>query len=178
MNQRESGIFLGLGSNSGDRLTHIRAAVDLLDSTADISIRKSSSVFVSPAWGGVEQEDFLNAVIEIETILNPQELLKTVKNLEKKIGRKKSAVRWGPRIIDIDILVYGQRIINTPELTIPHRYCSERLFVLTPLVEIAPGLIHPETGVSFAEYLHRLQQKTKKTEETCSIYKATNPRRP
>ncbi len=131
-------IFLGLGSNVGDREKNLHAAVDLLKENQVRIIRLSTIIETSPV-GGVPQGDFLNAVLKAETDLNPEELLALCQSIEKKLGRIKT-VRNGPRTIDLDILYYAQEKIVTPELIIPHPRIQERDFVLIPLKEIAPDL--------------------------------------
>ena len=132
--------YLGLGSNLGDREANLRRAIDLLKEK--VWINKVSSLYETEPLGWGPQPLFLNAVCQGTTFLSPQELLAFIKSIEKAMGRAES-FRNAPRIIDIDILLYSDRIINTPELTIPHPRLEERAFVLVPLAEIAPELVHP-----------------------------------
>ena len=127
--------YLAVGSNLGNRRKNIKKALDYLAKTKGIKIEKASRIYETKAIGGVAQGKFLNAAIKIKTSLTPQLLLKTVKNIEKDLGRKKT-VRWGPREIDLDILLYGNKFIKIKNLVIPHPRMFEREFVLRPLREI------------------------------------------
>jgi len=127
--------YIGLGSNLGDRKKNIKKALDYLAGTKGIKIEKISGIYETDAVGGPPQGRFLNAAIKIKTSLSPQLLLKTIKKIEKKSGRRES-VRWGPRQIDLDILLYASKIIKTRGLTVPHPRMFEREFVLKPLREI------------------------------------------
>ena len=141
-------IYLALGTNLGDRIANLQTAINLLSSKAIIV--QESSVYVTPPWGIVDQPDFLNQVIEISTNLTPSCLLRSIKDIELKMGRQKT-IRNGPRLIDLDILFYGAQVINKKALTIPHPRLHERAFVLVPLYEIAPDFVHPvlnETATS------------------------------
>lgn len=113
-------------------------------------ITKRSGIYETKPWGNVKQSNFFNMCIEFRTTLNPQELLTKIKNVEVQLGRVKRE-KWGPREIDIDILFYEDQIISDPELTIPHKYLHERAFVLIPLAEIAPNLVHPILRASISE---------------------------
>lgn len=133
-------IFIGLGSNLGDRIANIRAALQLMEQ-AGIRVLKTSSLYeTEPA--GPPQPDYLNAVCLVETPLSPENLLVALKKIEKEAGRVPRQ-RWGPREIDLDVLLYGDLIIETPDLSIPHKEILNRPFVLIPLLEIAPGLELP-----------------------------------
>jgi 2-amino-4-hydroxy-6-hydroxymethyldihydropteridine diphosphokinase len=134
-------IYLGIGSNMGDRQAHCRNAIERLKDKG-IVIKKASSMCETKPWGLEEQPDFINMAVEAETGLSPEELLKTLKEVEKEIGRKET-VRWGPRIIDLDILFYDDIVINMEHLHIPHPLLHRRDFVLLPLSEIAPDKTHP-----------------------------------
>jgi 2-amino-4-hydroxy-6-hydroxymethyldihydropteridine diphosphokinase len=131
--------FIGVGSNLGDRIRNIQKAIELLKEEK-IRILKVSTLIETKPVGGPKQGKFLNGVLEIETKLQPVKLLKTLKSIEKKIGRRKT-VRNDPRIIDLDILLYDDKIINSPHLTIPHPRMHERSFVINPLKEIAPEIV-------------------------------------
>jgi 2-amino-4-hydroxy-6-hydroxymethyldihydropteridine diphosphokinase len=135
-------IYLALGSNVGNSKRHFARALELLkDQVSDIV---ASPYYVTRAVGYTEQADFVNGVIQGETTLTPRELLAYVKAIEKEVGRVER-FRWGPREIDIDIIFYGNDIINEPGLHIPHERFRERDFVLRPLCDIAPGFIDPVT---------------------------------
>ena len=128
---------LGLGSNLGDRRRNLERAVAQLDGTPGVRVKRVSSFRVTPPFGVQDQPEFLNGVVEIETDLDPTELLAAVKAIEKALGRL-PAYRWGPRLIDIDILLYDRLRWESPELTIPHPGILERPFVREPLAELAP----------------------------------------
>lgn len=133
--------YIGIGSNLGDRVKNCLSAVELMEKE-HITVIKRSSIYETEPWGVNNQPLFLNMVVEIETVMNPVELLNILKDIEKKLGRKNS-YHWGPRIIDLDILLFDNLIVNMDNLRIPHPLLHERDFVLRPLKEIAPGIIHP-----------------------------------
>lgn len=149
MIQQQSKVYLSLGGNLGDRLAVLCKAVKCLQAVTGIAVVHVSRVYETAPWGVTEQPKFLNIAIEIETAFSPLELLHIVKELEKDLGRG-SGIRWGPRMVDIDIILFGDATIRTPELTVPHAHFRERHFVLTPLAEIAPEAIDPETGHTMA----------------------------
>ncbi|MFN0014519.1 MAG: 2-amino-4-hydroxy-6-hydroxymethyldihydropteridine diphosphokinase [Saprospiraceae bacterium] len=134
-------VFLGLGSNVGDRAANLRAAYDLIHRTIG-KVAKRSHVYETEPWGNVDQDTFLNQVIMINTTMDPRELLEAITKIERQLGRVKKE-KWGPRIIDVDILFYGKRVIRDKGLDIPHPELHKRAFVLAPLLEIAPDLEHP-----------------------------------
>lgn len=134
-------VYIGIGSNLGDRHKNCLRAVDLLKKSG-LSVTQQSSVHETEPWGRTEQPAFLNMAVEIETRLAAIELLSLLKNIEKEMGRQ-DTVRWCPRIIDLDILLYNDITLNTEALTIPHPLMHEREFVLAPLAELAEDLIHP-----------------------------------
>ena len=134
-------VFLHTGSNQGNREINLRKALEFISSEIG-DIIMSSSIYETEAWGVKAQPDFYNQVIHLNTKLNPIELLNRLQSIEKKIGKPK-AYKWGPRQIDIDILLFDQEIINSDILVIPHPQMAKRNFVLIPLVEIAGELIHP-----------------------------------
>ena len=135
-----STIYLGLGTNLGDRIANLDQAIESL--TERVEITGVSAVYETDAWGLEEQPDFLNMCVAGETNLSPNALLQFVKQLESLLGRVPSE-RWGPRLIDIDILFYDQFIMQELELTIPHKGVADRATVLVPLSDIAPELLHP-----------------------------------
>ena len=149
--------YLGLGSNVSDRIGMIARAVACLVSRGDVVVRRLSSMYETKPWGEEDQRDFVNAVAEVDTHLSPKELLTRVKCIEKDMGRSPSS-RWGPRLIDIDILLYGKELVTEQDLKIPHPFVCERGFVLAPLVEIAPDLVHPVTGRSVRGYLEDIEE--------------------
>jgi 2-amino-4-hydroxy-6-hydroxymethyldihydropteridine diphosphokinase len=132
--------YLALGTNLGDRPANLRAAIDA--SSAFIVLGQSSNIYETPPWGVEDQPAFLNMAVKCESALEPESLLKRLKQLEVQIGREKS-FRWGPRLIDMDILFYDDLILESETLTIPHPRLHERAFVLVPLMDIAPELVHP-----------------------------------
>jgi 2-amino-4-hydroxy-6-hydroxymethyldihydropteridine diphosphokinase len=132
-------VGLSLGSNIGDKPKNIRCAFALLEERGIIRLRSVSSIYRTPPWGYEAQEFFANACALGETRMAPLELLAAVNAIEKDMGRKPS-IRWGPRLIDIDILFYGAESIEDPKLSLPHKSLFERTFVLIPLAEIAPAL--------------------------------------
>jgi len=132
--------YIGLGSNLGDKKVNCGKALALL-SRAGRLVRVSSFYCTEPV-GYEDQEDFVNAVAEVETALSPRELLAVCREIENELGRKRE-LRWGPRIIDLDILLFGELVVNAPGLAIPHPSMQERRFVLVPLCEIAPRAVHP-----------------------------------
>jgi len=130
-------VFLGLGSNEGDVQANMHRAIEELRKLSGTTLEACSTFVETEPWGVTDQSSFLNAVIEVRTPLKPSELLSAIKRIEGALGRNPT-YRWGPRVIDIDILVYGHRTVVTPELVIPHQYAAQRDFVMRPLREIAP----------------------------------------
>jgi len=138
-------VFLGLGSNVGDRLSYLRQSVEALDAVAGVVVHTCSSIYETEPWGQENQPSFLNQIIEIYTDLDANVLLQHCRNIEKKLGRKKGN-KWGSRIIDLDILLYGQMTMRTDTLQIPHPQLANRRFVLEPLAEIDASVIVPEVN--------------------------------
>jgi 2-amino-4-hydroxy-6-hydroxymethyldihydropteridine diphosphokinase len=141
-------IYLSLGSNIGDRAVNLKQAITSL--APQMRVRKKSHVYETQPWGYTEQDLFLNQAVKATTILEPEPLLKHLKRLEVALGRK-ATFRYGPRLIDIDILFYDDLILETPTVAIPHPHLHERGFVLLPLMDIAPDLIHPVMRRSIRE---------------------------
>ena len=135
-------VYLGLGSNVGDREEYIEQSVFLLEKNPSITVTRRSTNYETEAEGGGDQPPFINAAVEIKTTLAPQKLLEVCQEIEAALGRERE-LEWGPRTIDIDILLYNGQIISDEKLQIPHPLLHERLFVLKPLREIAPNVLHP-----------------------------------
>ena len=134
-------VFVGLGTKVGDDLQHnLREAIQAIGTLPQTEVVRVSSFLDTEPWGAPNQPRFLNAVAEIRTELEPLALLQGLKRLETQLGRIPS-YQWGPRLIDFDIILYGQRVVDLPELKIPHPHYREREFVMTPLREIAPDII-------------------------------------
>lgn len=148
-------VYLALGSNLGDRLANLQAAEAAL--APEIRLLAASPVYETPPWGVVDQPAFLNQVLQVETELDPPALLQRIKQLERDLGRQPS-VRYGPRQIDIDILFYGDLIFNSLVLSIPHPRLDERAFVLAPLADLAPDLLHPVLGLSVRQMLEKVDR--------------------
>jgi 2-amino-4-hydroxy-6-hydroxymethyldihydropteridine diphosphokinase len=149
--------YLGLGSNVGDRAGWIGRATACLAAGGDIVLKKVSGLYVTKPWGRLDQADFLNAVAEVETHGSPRDLLTAAKAVERGLGRVHRD-KWGPREIDIDILLYGNKVVEDGDLVIPHPMLCERAFVLVPLLEIAPDLVHPRTGIRVEAYLREIEK--------------------
>jgi 2-amino-4-hydroxy-6-hydroxymethyldihydropteridine diphosphokinase len=175
--------YLGLGSNLGRREANLKEAISRLYAgwsrfpaanagltvpphpqgvegrrglPTGIQVLRTSPVYETAPWGYTDQPDFLNCVLEVRAFLSPQELLSSVKGLEQAMGRQ-PGVRYGPRLIDVDILLYGETTVDLPDLKIPHPGLHQRAFVLVPLAEIATGLVHPTLGITIGELAHRVQ---------------------
>jgi 2-amino-4-hydroxy-6-hydroxymethyldihydropteridine diphosphokinase len=147
--------WLGLGANLQQPERQLKLALENLGKAKDISVLEVSSFYRSKPWGDEQQDDFINAVTLIETSLEPLALLHLLQSIENDMGRYRDGRRWGPRVIDIDLLLYGQQSIQSPELKVPHPHMHERAFVLQPLLELDPGLEIPGRG-GVKEYLSRL----------------------
>ena len=135
--------YVGLGSNLDDPTAQIARAIDALDALPDTRLRAVSSFYRNPPMGPQDQPDYVNAVVAIDTGLAPRDLLSAMQAIERMQGRDRSAQRWGPRTIDLDLLVYGDEVLSEDHLNVPHPGIAERAFVLVPLAEIAPQLTIP-----------------------------------
>lgn len=156
--------YLGLGSNLGDREASLREALRKLESP-DLRLIRVSSLYETEPVGYARQGWFLNLCAEVETTLFPKQLLQRTQRVEREMGRRRT-IKDGPRVIDVDILLFGNAIIETKELQVPHPRYRERRFVLAPLAELKPTLRDPETGRSVAEMLADLQNQTVKVAGT------------
>ena len=148
-------IHLGLGTNLGNRKKNLATSIYLIEESVGKTVAISST-YATQAWGVEDQPDFLNQVIVLETILSPQMVLKLILGIETKMGRKRER-KWYTRLIDIDLLLYGDHIIEEANLIVPHPYIQDRNFVLAPLAEIAPDLVHPV----YKETVKELYEKCK-----------------
>lgn len=141
--------WIGLGGNLGDVQATFQRALSLLGGLPGTTLVRCSRVYRTPAWGPVTQPDYLNAVCELSTTLSAQRLMSSLLEIERTCGRDRDAtgaVRWGPRTLDLDLLLHGQARIDSPGLSLPHPRLHERAFVLVPLAELAPGLRVPGRG--------------------------------
>ena len=145
-------VYLGLGSNKGKRISYIEKAIEEISGLPETKIFVRSGIYETEPWGNIEQEDYLNSVIGIQTQLNAEDLLKELKFIEKLIGRKENK-KWSEREIDIDLLFYGNEIIDKDHMKVPHGQIENRRFVLVPMNEIAPGFMHPVFKKSISQLL-------------------------
>ncbi len=148
--------YIGFGSNIGDRLSYIQNAIHHIAQTKRITIHKISSLYKTSPVGYDAQDDFLNGVIAIQTDLPPLNLLRILKQIETSVGRQHRS-RWGPREIDLDILIYADACVNTSEIIIPHPGMHLRRFVLVPLAELAPDMLHPILKETIQYLLNNLE---------------------
>ena len=134
--------YIGLGSNMGDREEYLKQAIIAIDSLEDVRVCQQASIRETEPYGYLDQDPFLNTVISLETLLEPEELLAKMMQIEKEAGRTRE-IHWGPRTLDLDILLYDDQVLTSPDLIIPHPGIEKRSFVLDPLCEIAPYEVHP-----------------------------------
>lgn len=155
-------VYLSLGTNIGNKEKQMNEAIERIETQiGDVASR--STFYVTEPWGFESENSFLNAAVKIETELSADEVLKETQNIEREMGRmeKSEKGKYKDRIIDIDILMYGTSIIDSPNLTIPHKFMKERRFVLEPLAEIASEVVIPGTGISVSKALNLLIHKSK-----------------
>ncbi len=139
-------VYIGLGSNLADPHAQVEAGLHALAALPDSRLLRRSRLYRSAPWGRTDQPDFVNAAALVETGLAPAQLLHALLALERRAGRERDATRWGPRVLDLDVLVYGNLVLDEPGLHVPHPHLHERAFVLVPLAEIAPDLNVPGRG--------------------------------
>lgn len=152
-------VFVGLGSNLGNRLDNLLDALNRIRLMPDTELNVCSAVYETPPFGYLEQADFLNMVARISTDLSPHDLLRRLQSIEKEMGREK-LIHWGPRIIDLDILFYGQEIVDSESLKIPHPEALNRAFVLVPLADIAPEFVPPASDSTISQARETLAPHT------------------
>lgn len=146
----ETVAYLGLGTNLEDREANLAKALDLLSEEPGLRLLRCSRIYETEPWGVTDQPRFLNSVAEVATTLAPERLLDVCKDVEGRIGRR-PGIRWGPRLIDVDILLYGDHIVRLPHLEIPHPRLHLRAFALVPLAELAATVVHPVLGKTIDE---------------------------
>lgn len=140
--------YLGLGSNMGDRQSYLKQACKMLNKHEQISILKISKIYETKAWGYIQQEDFLNICVEVDTLLKPMELLEVCQQIEEKLNRVRT-IRWGPRTIDVDILFFNHIISKDEKLILPHPRIKERAFVIIPLMDLNSNLIIEDKSIAY-----------------------------
>lgn len=148
------GVYIALGSNLGDRRANLQRALSLM--APDIAVTGVSPVYETRPQPPAPPPAFYNAVCRVETALEPEALLDRLKGIEVQAGRRPSEY-WAPRVLDLDLILYDNRVVQRPRLSVPHPRLAERLFVLLPLLDLDPGLVHPETGLLLADLASSLQ---------------------
>jgi len=156
MRNNNHAIYIALGSNVGDREANLKKALAMLIETPHVNVRRISSFIENPAVGGPEDSpDFLNAAIEVTTTLSPHALMKRLLEIEREMGRLREK-KWEPRCIDLDLLLFGDQIISDDTLIVPHPLMHERKFVIQPLAEIAPNVVHPTLEIPISMIMDNL----------------------
>jgi 2-amino-4-hydroxy-6-hydroxymethyldihydropteridine diphosphokinase len=152
--------FVGIGSNVGDRVDFCTRAVRELETASGITVKKVSQLYETSPLGGPPQRSFVNLVVKVESDLDARSLLQLCKDIEQRIGREPSPIRWGPRVVDLDLLVFGEEKINEPDLEVPHPRLTERRFALVPLLEIDPDVTDP-WGKRYEDWLEQAEGEVK-----------------
>lgn len=152
----EHAVFISVGSNLGDKLGNCLDGIAALTGSGQAALEGQSRFFRTSPVDFYEQEWFVNSVVKIRTELDPLDLLDELIDIQRRMGRRADPVRFGPRIIDLDILLYDDRIVNSPDLEIPHPRMHKRAFVLRPICDIDPTIVHPVLGETVADLLARL----------------------
>jgi 2-amino-4-hydroxy-6-hydroxymethyldihydropteridine diphosphokinase len=156
------GVYLSVGSNLGDRLKNCRDGIAALTEAGDIELGKQSAFYKTEPVNYRDQDWFVNCAVRIYTGVDPFNLLKRLKRIETDTGRQEKTIRFGPRILDLDIIFYDDRVIHSPELTIPHPRMHKRHFVLKPICDIDPHIVHPVLKEGLVELLTRLDTKNQR----------------
>jgi len=152
--------YVGLGSNLGERESLLKAAIEQLAQLPETRLGRVSSLYDTAPVGELDQPNFLNAVVQLETALTARQLLWNLLLIERRLGRvRHAAQRYGPRTIDLDLVLFGDQVIDTPDLKVPHPEYHRRAFVLVPLAEIEPKLVHPVLGLTATELLERVEAR-------------------
>ncbi|ODN31111.1 2-amino-4-hydroxy-6-hydroxymethyldihydropteridine diphosphokinase [Fervidobacterium thailandense] len=167
LEKERGGIYIGLGSNLGDRLENLRAALGEISEFCDII--SVSKVYETKPYGKTDQPDFLNCVAEIDTDLTPSELLEALLNVERSLGRVRTE-KWGPRVIDLDILFYGNLVIRTPELVVPHYDFENRIFFVLPMRELNAHFVHPVLKTSMEKLYQKLLDEASAENAGIEVY--------
>jgi dihydropteroate synthase/2-amino-4-hydroxy-6-hydroxymethyldihydropteridine diphosphokinase len=154
---KSSQIFLSIGTNLGERQENLQRAIDALGEV--MAVESISPIYETAPWGKTDQPDFLNACLSGQTDLKPRELLDSCKEIERRLGRQPGS-HWGPRLIDIDIVIYGDQIVDEEKLQLPHPQLGQRAFVLAPLADIAPDLVHPQNSQTITDMLQSVDHDT------------------
>ena len=155
--------YIGIGSNVGQRSSFCRRAVSALDDTPEVRVTAASGLYETEPVGGPPQRSFINLVARIETSLGPRTLLGVCKEIERMLGREPSDIRWGPRVVDLDVLTFGDEKINDEDLEIPHPLMLQRKFVLVPLLEIEPDASDP-WGTHYSDWIEEAEGKVRLVE--------------
>ena len=156
MNRDHHIAYISVGSNMGDRAENCLTGIKFLDEKEHTSVLTRSSFYQTEPVDYLEQDWFVNGMVKVETTLEPMVLLKTIKDIEQKVGRKSSAIRFGPRVLDMDIILYDSVVLEHSELEIPHPRMHKRCFVLKPLCDIDPNIVHPVFGQTIETLLKKI----------------------